>query len=100
MIGTIPILIHFKTAYYDPNYVVPKQKEDTEKLKVIDAEAREILFYNRFGAPSRPMRSMDEMMKFLSGNETYDDLLDFVSYSTASDINSDQGKGLDSIMGS
>jgi len=24
MIGTIPILFHVKTAYYDPAYVVPK----------------------------------------------------------------------------
>ena len=39
------------------------------------------LIKKRFGAPSRPLRSLDDMIAFLGGSETYNDLADFTSYS-------------------
>ena len=40
------------------------------------------IFYDdfRFGAPTRPLRSLEDMIAFLGGSETYDDLADFTSY--------------------
>ena len=78
--GMLPILIMLKSKYYDPKYIHPKKIKDAENLKVIDQKAREVLFYNKFGAPTRPHRNMDEMMAFLSGSETYDNLFEFLSY--------------------
>lgn len=52
-----------------------------------DEAAAKVLFYNRFGAPSRPLRSLDDMMNFLGGSATYDQLADFASYNHAMDIN-------------
>ena len=37
--------------------------------------------YERFGAPTRPLRSLEDMVAFLGGSETYADLADFTSYS-------------------
>ncbi len=96
--GMIPILMFVKTKYYEPHFVEPKKIKDAENLQEIDQKARDTLLYNKFGAPTRPHRNMDDMMNFLSGSETYDDLFDFVSYPVASDINRDQSMGLDSIM--
>jgi hypothetical protein len=55
-----------------------------------DAEASKILFYNRFGAPSRPLRSLEDLITFLSGSSTYDQLADFASFNHAMDVNQDQ----------
>lgn len=63
-----------------------------------DAAAKEILFYNKFGAPTRPLRSLDDLITFLAGSATFDQLADFISYSSAMDINMDMQKGLDSWM--
>lgn len=86
-LGVIPIVMHCKTKYYEPYFVAPKKLKDAEELKLVDQKAREIIFYNKFGAPTRPHRNMEQMMAFLSGNETYDDLFDFISYQVAADIN-------------
>ena len=53
----------------------------------------------RFGAPSRPLRSLEDLIAFLGASDTYSDLADFTSYKVSSDINEDQQKGLDSWMG-
>jgi hypothetical protein len=63
-----------------------------------DIKARQTLFYNRMGAPTRPHRSLEEILIFLAGSKTFDDLSDFASFETASNINTDQQKGLDSWM--
>ena len=52
----------------------------------------------RYGAPTRPLRSLDDLIAFLGGSETYAELADFTSYSVSSDVNQDQQKGLDSWM--
>ena len=44
----------------------------------------------RFGAPSRPLRSLEDVIAFLGGSDTYSELADFNSYSVSSDINQDQ----------
>ena len=49
-----------------------------------------ISIYIRYGAPTRPLRSLDDMIAFLGGSETYAELADFNSYKVSSDINSDQ----------
>ena len=42
---------------------------------------------NRFGAPSRPLRSLEDMIEFLGGSDTYSELADFNSYAVSADIN-------------
>lgn len=64
-----------------------------------DAIAYKTVFFNRFGAPSRPLRTMEDMMVFLAGSAIFDQLADFVSYNAAMDINTDIAQGLDSWMG-
>ena len=64
-----------------------------------DKYARTVLFYNKFGSPTRPLRSLDDMIAFLGGSATIDELADFISYDTAMDNNTDMQKGLDSWMG-
>lgn len=63
-----------------------------------DTDAAKVLFYNRFGAPSRPLRSLEDLITFLSGSSTYDQLADFASFNHAMDVNQDQQAGLDSWM--
>ena len=43
--------------------------------------------YKRFGAPSRPLRSLEDMIAFLGGSDTYSELADFNSYGVSADIN-------------
>lgn len=68
-------------------------------LDKADAEAEAVLFKNRLGAPTRPHKNLDDLLKFLSGSKTYEQLADFISYAEAMDVNKDQQAGLDSWMG-
>jgi len=63
-----------------------------------DEEAKQKLFFNRFGAPSRPHRNLDDLLIFLAGSATLDQLADFVSYNAGMDVNMDIQKGLDTWM--
>jgi len=96
--GQISIALYLKSTYYDPAYVIPAQEKAAKDLEEKDAYARTVLFYNKFGAPTRPLRSLDDMIAFLGGSKTIDELADFVSYDTAMDNNGDMQKGLDSWM--
>ena len=96
--GTLGALSYLKGEYYDPVFTAPKKAKEAEELEALDARAREMLFYNRFGAPTRPTRSMDEMMAFLAGSKTFDDLADFLSYDGSMSVNTDALNGLDSWM--
>ena len=78
--GMLPVVLMMKAKYYDPKYIHPKKAIDAANMKIIDAKAKEVLFYNNFGAPTRPHRNMDEMMAFLNGSETYDSLFEFIGY--------------------
>mgnify|MGYP006976765947 FL=1 len=73
-------------------------KENNNPLER-DNIAKQTLFFNKFGAPTRPLRSLDDLITFLAGSWTYDQLADFVSYNAGMDINMDMQKGLDSWMG-
>jgi hypothetical protein len=97
-LGVINAIMYVKGEYYDPVYTVPKKKKEAEELEALDNKAKEVLFYNKFGAPTRPLRSLDDLMTFLAGSKTFDDLADFLSYNTAMDINTDMQNGLDSWM--
>jgi hypothetical protein len=61
------------------------------KIQPLKALTHIIAFNNffRFGAPSRPLRSLEDMIAFLSGSETYNELADFTSYSQSTDVNRD-----------
>ena len=95
--GIISISSYVVTTYVDPLMAPSRAKAEVE-LKANDAEAAKKLFYNRFGAPSRPLKNLEDMMMFLSGSATYDQLADFASYNHAMDVNQDQQAGLDSWM--
>lgn len=56
------------------------------------------LFYNKFGGPTRPHRNLENLLIFLAGSITYEQLGDFISYGVGMDINMDMQKGLDSWM--
>ena len=79
--------------------VIKISYNDANSLKEKDETARKTLFFNRFGAPTRPLRTMEDMMTFLAGSAIFDQLADFLSYNQAMDINTDVQKGLDSWMG-
>ena len=64
MIGSF---IWVKSNYYDPKYVAPKKVESEKELERLDAEADKILFKNRLEAYSRPHRSLEDLIAFLSG---------------------------------
>lgn len=96
--GLINVLLYVKAHYYDPAYTAPKKIKQAEEIEALDNKAREILFYNKFGAPTRPLRSLDDVMAFLGGSKTFDDLADFLSYNSAMDMNTDMQNGLDSWM--
>ncbi|EGR30462.1 hypothetical protein IMG5_131360 [Ichthyophthirius multifiliis] len=84
--------------YIDPYFFESGRIQAAIDLKQNDEQAVSKLFFNRFGAPSRPLRSLEDMIAFLSGSVTYDQLADFTSYSHAMDVNADQQAGLDSWM--
>lgn len=64
MIGSF---IWVKGNFYDPKYVAPKKIESDKELDRLDAEADKILFKNRLDAYSRPHRSLEDLIAFLSG---------------------------------
>lgn len=96
--GLISVLLWAKGEYFDPKYVAPKKILAQKDLEEKDRIAKEKLFFNRVGAPTRPLRSMDDMITFLSGSWTFDQFADFVSYNEGMNINMDQQTGLDSWM--
>lgn len=96
--GVLSIAFYLKAEYYDPVYIAPRKIKEKEEMDVLDQKAREVLYYNKFGAPTRPLKSLDDLMTFLAGSQTFDDLADFLSYDTAMDINGDMQNGLDSWM--
>ncbi|TNV74649.1 hypothetical protein FGO68_gene14662 [Halteria grandinella] len=67
--GMIGSLIWVKGTYYDPKYVAPKKVESDKELDRLDAEADKILFKNRLEAYSRPHRSLEDLIAFLSGQQ-------------------------------
>ena len=69
--GIISISSYLVSTYVDPR-LAPRRAQAEVELKVNDAEAAKKLFYNRFGAPSRPLKSLEDMMTFLGGSATYD----------------------------
>jgi len=56
------------------------------------------LFLNRVGAPSRPTRSIQDLMTFLASSEAINKAVQFISYDGATEMSSDQEKGLDGII--
>jgi len=59
---------------------------------------KDSLYFNKFGAPSRPNRSMDNFLLFLESGEAIEHAIDWISYESCTDINDDQQKGLDGWM--
>ena len=56
------------------------------------------LFLNRVGAPSRPTRSINDLMTFLASSEAINKAVQFISYDGATEMSTDQEKGLDGII--
>mmetsp|Transcript_49365 Transcript_49365/g.56864 ORF Transcript_49365/g.56864 Transcript_49365/m.56864 type:complete len:180 (-) Transcript_49365:206-745(-) len=98
-LGLINVGVWAKSTYYDPTFTEPKKRLAAKDLEERDAEAKKKLFFNKFGAPTRPVRTLDDMIIFLAGSWSFDQLADFISYTTAMDTNNDMQKGLDSWMG-
>ena len=56
------------------------------------------MYQNRMNAPSRPSRSIQDMMTFLASGECINRTVTFISFEGATKINNDQQLGLDSWM--
>lgn len=56
------------------------------------------LFKNRVDAPSRPTRSIQDLMTFLVSTEAINKAVQFISYDGATEMSGDQEKGLDGIL--
>jgi len=61
-----------------------------------EEELRKRLFVNRFGANTQPLRSIDEMVEFITSLTLLDNTMDYVGHPDASEITEDYQKGLDS----
>lgn len=48
------------------------------------------LFLNRVGAPSRPTRSINDLMTFLASSEAINKAVEFISYDGATEMSTDQ----------
>jgi hypothetical protein len=97
-VAAVICLGYIKSEYYDPVYVAPKKEK--QRLAEIESEkeAKAKLYQNRMNAPSRPSRSIEDMMAFINSVESINRAITFISYTGASDINNDQQAGLDSWM--
>lgn len=60
-------VIWLKANFYDPKYVAPKKIQADKELEKLDAEADQKLFKNRLDAYTRPHRSLEDLIAFLSG---------------------------------
>jgi MoaA/NifB/PqqE/SkfB family radical SAM enzyme len=89
---------YIKSEFYDPIYTAPKI--EAARLQEIEDNkmAKQKLYQNRVNAPSRPTRSINDVMTFLVSAESINRAITFISYDGSADINSDQQKGLDSWM--
>ena len=65
--GVLGGLSYVKSRYYDPVYVAPKKIAAEKELQELDAKAKQVLFYNRFKSPTRPHRSLEDIIAFLTG---------------------------------
>ncbi len=63
-----------------------------------DDLAYQKLYLNRVGAPSRPNRSLDDLMIFVASAAAINSAADFITYSGATEVADDQLLGLDGIM--
>lgn len=88
------MLGYLKSEHYDPVFTQPKLIEAQRKDEENNQKARETLYYNSLGAPTRPTRKMEDFMTFISSNEAINKNFEYLMYGL--DVNSDQIKGLDS----
>lgn len=93
-IGFFSAASYLKSTYYDPIYVEPKLVQKRKEDQEIDRKARDFLYYNKVGAPTRPTRSMDDFLTFMNSNEALEKNFEYLMFGL--DINSDQLNGLDS----
>eukprot|EP00339_Tiarina_fusa_P008256 CAMPEP_0117010578 /NCGR_PEP_ID=MMETSP0472-20121206/9286_1 /TAXON_ID=693140 ORGANISM="Tiarina fusus, Strain LIS" /NCGR_SAMPLE_ID=MMETSP0472 /ASSEMBLY_ACC=CAM_ASM_000603 /LENGTH=90 /DNA_ID=CAMNT_0004713143 /DNA_START=228 /DNA_END=500 /DNA_ORIENTATION=- len=89
VLGGFPVLGFLKSKYYDPKYVAPALEAQRLDLIEKDDYAKKTLFFNRIGGPTRPHRSLEDLMTFLAGSWTYDQFFDFISYNAGMDVNTD-----------
>ena len=97
-IASIYSIGYVKSTWYDPRFTAPKQAAFAKEEEETNKEARQKLYQNRVNAPSRPTRSIQDMMLFLVSPESITRAISFISFDGTADINSDQQKGLDSYM--
>ena len=70
-----------------------KQIEDEKNNKV----AEESLWFNRFGVPTRPNRSLQNFMTFLEAEAMMEKIFDYTSFDGTVAIYEDYQKGLDGV---
>merc|ERR1712039_844367 len=63
-----------------------------------EEELRNRMFLNRFGANTQPLRSIEELLGFITAETLLDSTMDYVGHPDASENTDDYQKGLDSWM--
>lgn len=69
-----------------------------EKLLQEEEEIKNRMFVNRFGANTQPLRSIEELLEFITTETLLDNTMDYVGHPDASENTDDYQKGLDSWM--
>lgn len=94
LLGFIPAFSYLKYELIDKHTEEQRRIEKERQEAENDRKARETLFYNNLGAPTKPTRSMEEFMTFIASSEAIEKNSEYLSYGLT--INSDQLNGLDS----
>ena len=74
------------------------EKARREQVLTEEEEIKNRMFVNRFGANTQPLRSIEELLEFITTETLLDNTMDYVGHPDASDVTDDYQKGLDSWM--
>jgi hypothetical protein len=92
------IMLDFKDKVLDDVVYKPKREKASLDMLESNKKAQDTLFYNRFNANSRPLRSIDNFINFLMSPEAIENVTDFIGAPEAATATDDIMNGLDTWM--
>ena len=100
LIGSIKSYLYLTKK--SPEQIALEEKEAEEKnqreLEQERVEYRQKLFINRYGAPTKPTRSVDDLITFASYRAAIDDAIDYMSLNETTKTMYDLERGLDTWL--
>ena len=75
------------------------EEKEKAQLAVDREDYKTKLFLNRYGAPTRPTQSLEEVLEFALNSAAINDAIEFISVDEAIKHIDDFGRGLDTWMG-